>query len=377
MRRCEVFGLSSALVLLLMATQTSHGQAAPTAAASSSRNAEGSTDVGKYSSWDQLAAHQHGSMAFTGKIAIAGAQLPWEPVPVSVQCGDVVRYSAGTDARGQFAIEAAPRPSEISPQPKATGLPNASQLIGCKVNAQLAGFKSKPVVIANRSITDDSSLGTITLERDESAPGAAVSATSGNASKDALRYYEKAHAAEIAHHNDDAERNLEKAVKASPSFADAWYQLGRLEESEKPQDAWDAYGKAVAADPQFAPPYEHLAAVAAQQKKWQDVADAAGKGLKLDPQGTPQLWYFNAVGQFNLGNGDVAEESARKALAMDPSHVAPNTEQLLAVMLAAKREYAEALEHLRNCLTYVAPGPNADLIRQQVAQLEKIVPVSK
>jgi tetratricopeptide (TPR) repeat protein len=377
MQRAKLFAVSSVLTLLLGAAQMSEGQAAATAAATSSHNAEGSSDVGKYSNWDQLAAHQHGSMAFTGKIVIAGGQLPWEPVPVNVTCGDVVRYSTGTDPKGEFAIEASSRPSEISPQPKATGLPNASQLIGCKVNAQLTGFTSKPLVIANRSITDDSSLGTITLERDESAPGAAVSATSGTASKDAVKYYEKAHAAEISHHNEDAEHNLEKAVKASPAFADAWYQLGRLEETQKPQEAWDAYSKAIAADPQFAPPYEHLAAVAAQQKKWQDVADAAGKGLKLNPQGSPQLWYFNAVGQFNLGNGDVAEESARKALAMDPSHVAPNTEQLLAVMLAAKRDYAEALEHLRNCLTYVAPGPNADLIRQQVAQLEKIVPASK
>jgi tetratricopeptide (TPR) repeat protein len=103
---------------------------------------------------------------------------------------------------------------------------------------------------------------------------------------------------------------------------------------------------------------------------------ATGKALELDPTGTPQIWYFNAVGNLNLGAKDVAETSAEKALAMDPSHLAPNTEQLLAVILAGRGEYAAALMHLRNCLTYTPAGPNADVMKQQVAQLEKVVPQS-
>jgi regulator of sirC expression with transglutaminase-like and TPR domain len=59
---------------------------------------------------------------------------------------------------------------------------------------------------------------------------------------------------------------------------------------------------------------------------------------------------------------------------MDPSHRAPNTEQLLAVILAGRGEYAGALEHLRHCLTYMPPGPNVDMVKQQIAQLEKVVP---
>ena len=150
--------------------------------------------------------------------------------------------------------------------------------------------------------------------------------------------------------------------------------MGKLEETQKPQEALNAYSKAVAADPQFYPPYEHIAAISAQQKKWQEVADAADQGLKLNPTGTPQLWYFSAVGNFNLGHKDIAEKSANTSLAMDPSHKAPNTEQLLAVILAAKGDYSGALKHLRSCLSYTAPGPNADLMKQQVAQLEKMVP---
>jgi len=104
------------------------------------------------------------------------------------------------------------------------------------------------------------------------------------------------------------------------------------------------------------------------------VVNATSTALKLDPVGTPQLWYFDAVGNYNLGKTDVAEASARKSLAMAPQHLAPNTEQLLAVILANTGEYAEALAHLKNSLTYMKPGPNTEIIKQQIAQLEKMVP---
>jgi tetratricopeptide (TPR) repeat protein len=150
--------------------------------------------------------------------------------------------------------------------------------------------------------------------------------------------------------------------------------LGKVEETDKPQDALSAYRNAAAADPAYTPPYERIAALAAAQKKWQEVANAANQALKLNPAGTPQIWYFSAVGNYNIGKTDIAETSAVTSLSLDPGHVAaPKTEQLLAVILAGRGEYKGALDHLRNCLTYAVPGPEADLIKKQVAQLEKTV----
>lgn len=362
------------IVSLVFSTCTRcYAQATQSSAAASPHNAEATGDVGKYANWDQLAAHQHGSLSFQGKVVMAGGQLPWDPIPVVVACGGTPRYNTQTDAKGDFRIEAAPRASEVSPG-KPDSKPGPAELIGCNVHAVMQGFQSTTLTIANRSIVDDSDLGTITLQRDERTPGAVVSATTGSASKDALKDFDKARAEANNHHPDSAQHELEKAVHAYPQFAEAWYQLGKLEEAQKPQDAWDAYSKAVAADPQFTPPYVHLAAIAAQQKKWSEVVDATDHALQLNPEGTPQLWYYSAVGNYNLGRKEVAEKSANTSLAMDPSHVAPNTEQLLAVMLASRGDYSGALSHLRSCLAYIAPGPNADLIRQQVAQLEKVVP---
>src|ERR1700734_168817 len=70
-------------------------------------NAEMSSGVGKYANWDQLAAHQHGSLYFAGKVAMGAGSLPWDPIPVIVTCNNVVRYDTHTDAKGAFEIEAA------------------------------------------------------------------------------------------------------------------------------------------------------------------------------------------------------------------------------------------------------------------------------
>jgi tetratricopeptide (TPR) repeat protein len=326
---------------------------------------------GKNANWDQVAGHQHGSLTFSGKVVMSGGALPWDPIPVVVLCDGKPRYNTQADLGGRFRIAATPVASEVSPGKPGSKPMVPTQLIGCNVQAALEGYKSTTLTIANRSMMDDPDIGTITLSGNERTMGLAQSATTASAPKDARKAFEKARAEASEGHADSAQKDLEKAVHAYPQFAEAWYQLGKLEEPQKPQDAYEAFSKAVAADPHYLPTYEHLALTAAQQKKWQEVADAAAHALELYPEGTPQIWYFDAAAHFNLGHKDVAEKSATTSLAMDPSHVAPNTEQLLAVIQASRGDYADALSHLRNCLTYTPPGPNADLMKQQVAQLEK------
>jgi hypothetical protein len=38
--------------------------------------------------------------------------------------------------------------------------------------------------------------------------------------------------------------------------------------------------------------------------------------------------------------------------------------------LANKQDISGALEHLRTAAKYMPPGPNADLVKKQIAQLE-------
>lgn len=313
------------------------------------------------------AGSKPGSLILTGKVVVQGGVLPWDPIPVVVSCQGKPNYDGVTDLTGAFKIET---PSDT---PDAQTPPYPS-LTGCQVGAVLEGFKSSSVTLNKRGPMDDPGVGTISLTPDPAAKGSAVSTTTAAAPKDAVKSYDKAREEFAAKKNDAAEKDLEKAVKTYPQFADAWYQLGKMEEQQKPQDALQAFQKSAAADPKFSRPYLHVALLASQQSKWQETLDATNHALELNPEGTPQIWYFNAIANMNLGHKDVAEESAKKSLAMDPSHLAPNTEQLLAVILAGRGQYAEALQHLKNCLTYTPPGPNADLIKKQIAQLEQAAP---
>jgi tetratricopeptide (TPR) repeat protein len=312
---------------------------------------------------------QPGSLLITGKVSVAGGVLPWDPIPVIVTCQGKATYNGVSDTEGGFKIEATSTTKDNG------GNPLYPQLGGCTVGAVLDGFKSSSITLNKRGPMDDPGIGTLTLTPDPSSPGSAMSSTTASAPKDALKAYDKAREESAQKKTADAQKDLEKAVKAYPQFADAWYQLGKMaEQQQKPQDAYADFQKAAAADPKFSRPYLHVALLASQQQKWQETLDATNKALALDPEGTPQIWYFNALANMNLGHKEVAETNARKALAMDPSHLAPNTEQLLAVILAGRGQIAEALEHLKNSLTYTPPGPNADLIKKQIAQLEGAAP---
>jgi tetratricopeptide (TPR) repeat protein len=226
----------------------------------------------------------------------------------------------------------------------------------------------------NGSIMDSPDLGTITLSQDARATGSVVSATIATAQPEALKELEKAQADEINKNFGSAKKHLQKAISIDPKIAEAWYHLGKIEEKDKPQEALEAFRKSAACDPKYIPPYERIAALEAAQQKWQEVADAANHALQLNPAGTPQIWYYSAVGNYNIDANGQAETSALNALAMDPNHLAaPKTEDQLAVILARRGAYAEALEHLRNCQTYIHSGADADLIKLQIAQLEKVL----
>ncbi len=337
----------------------------------SSNNAEAEGDVGKYSNFGTLLNKQTGSMHFFGKVASATGKLPWDAIPVVVTCGCKPKFNTVADPKGSFDIAAPARSSEVLTAKKDPEHAGPSELVGCTASATVEGFKSSTITIANRSLEDDPSIGTIMLHPDEHAMSSITSATMAAAPPDAMKEFDKARADDLDKHADGARKHLQKAVSLDANFAEAWYHLGKLEEADKPADALTAYQKAVAADPAYILPYERIAALSANQKKWPDVVDATTKALKLNPTGTPQIWYYDAVGSLNSGDAAKAETSAETSLAMDPSHVAPNTEQLLAVIQANRGDLSDALNHLRHCLTYMPVGPNADVIKQQVAQLEK------
>jgi Tfp pilus assembly protein PilF len=333
-------------------------------------------DSGFYNYWANMSAQGRAGGVLLGKVALEGEPLPWQPMLVTVDCKGSIVNTTQADLQGQFVIRFAATHG-VERVPADAQRQMETQYEGCVVRASLAGFRSGALTITVRNLRDDPNLGTIALSPEARGGGTELSITSKAAPSNAMKAFEKARAEYLDGNAASAERNLTKAVQLYPGFAEAWVQLGKLQKGSNPQGARDSFSRALAADPKFVLPYEQLAALAAQAENWQESLDNTNQALQLDPGGTPQLWYYDALAKFQLGKTDEANLSAMKSLAIDPRHTVQSTEQLLAVILARQADYAGAIQHLKNCLTYLPAGPQADLVRQQIAQLEPKVSAAK
>ena len=327
-------------------------------------------DSGLYDYWADMSGQGRAGGALLGKLAVEGEPLPWEPLLVTVTCDGKVAYTTQSDAKGNFGIYAVTLPGALGKQGDSQRQME-THFEGCVVEGNVSGFRSTAITITRHMLRDDPEIGTLMLTRIGRGSATTLSRTTETAPPKAIKFFEKARAEMLQHNPSDAERDLQKALEIYPGFADAWLQLGKLQAATDPQAARDSFSKAIAADPAFVLPYEQLAALAAQNGNWQEVLDKTNHVTQLYPEGTPQNWYLNALANYQVGKPKTAEASANKCLALDPRHTVLNTEQLLAVILARKGDYAGAVDHLRSSLQYIPPGPNADLVKQQIAQLEK------
>jgi tetratricopeptide (TPR) repeat protein len=327
-------------------------------------------DSGFYNYWANMNAQGKAGGVLLGKVALEGEPLPWEPLLVAVDCKGTVVNLTQTDLEGRFVIRFID-PNGVEKSPVDAKRQMETKYEGCVVRGNLAGFRSSETTLKVKNFRDDPDLGTITLFPEDRGTGMEVSVTTKAAPPAAMKAFEKARGDWLENNPAGAQKNLRKAVELDPGFAEAWLQLGKLREATDPQGAKEDFAKALAADPKFILPYEQMAVMAVQAQEWREAIGHTSRALELDPAGTPQLWYYDALARFQLGQVDEAEASAKKGLAIDPRHSVPNAEQLLAVVLARKSDYAGAVEHLKNCLAYTSPGPNADLLKQQIAQLQR------
>jgi len=331
-------------------------------------------DSGLYGFWSEMTNQGRAGGALLGKVRVEGQPLLWEPILVFIICQEKAVNTTRTDPKGNFAFTTV------------RGVINAQADVqremkiyyeGCKVEASLTGFHSDALTITERNLREEPELGTIWLHSNGRAIGAALSIMSGAVPKKAEKLFEAAHAAMLEQNPERAQSDLEKAVRVHPEFAEAWFQLGKLQMTSGAQSARESFSKALAADPQFILPYEGLAQLAVLEEKWPEVLANTSHALQLEPSGTPRIWYFDALANYQAAKLDAARAGPVKSLAMDPGHQIPNTEQLLAVILARQGDYEGALQHLRNCLAYVTTGPNVEFLKQQIGQLERTVQQSK
>jgi tetratricopeptide (TPR) repeat protein len=255
----------------------------------------------------------------------------------------------------------------------ARGSMGERDLTGCELRAVLPGFRSEVINLANHRSMDDPNVGTILLHRMGNVEGTTISATSLQAPKDAKKAFDKGREALKKSKTADAEKDFQKAVEVYPKYAVAWYELGQLHQNSKNyEEARKCYQQALSADSHYVSPYLQLSLIAAQEKKWEEVVQTTDRAVKLDAYDFPQAYFYNSVANYNLHRMDAAEKSAREAQKLDTEHRYPQVNHLLGVILADKRDFSGAAEQMRSYLKFAPEAQDADKVRTQLTELEKL-----
>lgn len=335
-----------------------------------------------------------------GRVMLEDGTEPTEPVVIERVCNGSAHAEGYTDSKGYFSIELGggsrtmvPDASEstfgrdgvggmsgsggMSGMGGSGGMDGSNALgrfMNCDLRARLSGFRSQSVSLAMRRPLDDPNIGVILVHRQGAGEeGTTISAVSLAAPKDARKAFDKARDSVKKNKADDAAKNYQKAVDLYPKYATAWYELGRIHAMQgRPDDARKAFENALQSDPKYVEPYLQIALLASKNMQWKEVADLTTKAIKLDAFDYPQAFFFNAVANFNLKNVDAAEKSAREAERLDTRHQFPKASHLLGVILVQRQDYTGAAEHMRSYLKFAPNAADADNVRKQLDQIEKM-----
>jgi len=337
----------------------------------------------------------NGGLYLSGNVMLDDGTSPPEPVTIERVCGGSPRAQAYTDQKGRFSFQigqtsvvmqdasedgsslpGTSRPvasvaNGAGPQPELAGAPN-TRLDNCDLRAVLSGFRSDRVSLGGRRLLDDPNVGTIVLHRLANVEGSAVSMTSLQAPKAARQAYQRALQDLRKNKLPEAGKELRNAVDIYPNYAAAWYELGRVQvQSQDLEQARSSFAKAMAADTKFVSPYAQLAELEANAENWAGLAEITSRLIKLDAVDYPMAYFYNATANLNLGRIDEAEKSAREGAKLDAPHRFPRLEQVLAMVLARKKDYAGAVAHLRYYLVLAPDAEDAARMKKKLAELER------
>ncbi len=315
--------------------------------------------------------HKHRSIG--GKVVLVQGSITY-PVELRVTCDKRPYLTTYTDRKGNFSIG----PEDWAPFSKPrTARSLFESLVGCTAEAIAPGFHSDVITIPNVPVLELTDIGTITLRRAEGADGIWLGPAPVSPPRDARVAFDHALQDLEAGKLVPAGRSLEKAVARFPKYAEAWYELGMLQENAGSSAARNSYKQAMAADPQFLLPCQRMMVITARDREWKETAEYASRALKLAPHDYPEAWYFDALAKYNLGQTGPAEKSALRGLSNDSNGRAPELEQVLGAILYDRQDYAGALQHLRNYLRLAPAEEDTSMQRQEIEAVEMALGVAK
>jgi tetratricopeptide (TPR) repeat protein len=315
--------------------------------------------------------------------------VPPGHVTIERVCGAAIRVEAYADVKGYFSFQLGASTPEVFQDASASGGPLFSgaaaedtgartggiaprDLNNCELRAQLGGYESQSIQLGMRRALDNPDVGTILMRRIGQSSGTTVSATTLAAPKDARKAFERGLDLVKKKKLPEAQTDFEKAVGLYPRYAIAWSELGKIQSAQgQVEAARNSFNQSIAADSKFVVPYVELSDLEYRARRWQELADTSEKAVALDPFHYPQTFFLNAVANYNLHNIDRAEESARRAQKLDVNHQIPQISHLLGVILAERRNYAEAAAEMRDYLKFAPQASDAADVHSQIEQLEQ------
>ncbi len=320
------------------------------------------------------------------------------PLPTNVTiervCGPAHHAEGHTDSKGYFGVQLGAANVDAFLDPSSSNFPDLNRpgfspdaggtgnstngglaeraLVGCELRANIPGYTSQSVDLSMRRPMDNPEVGTILVHRISRAEGTTVSASSLAAPKNAKKALQKGYALEKKNELDQARADFQQAVDTYPQYAEAWFELGRMQARQGQAElAHKSFDEAIRAEPRYIPPYIQLSLLEMQAQRWKELVDISDKALRLAPFGYPQVFFMNAVANYNLGRGDVAEKSVRRALALDTRHQLPHASHLLGVILADRQDYAGAAAQMRDYLKFAPQGADVADVRARLEVFEK------
>ena len=254
---------------------------------------------------------------------------------------------------------------------------DSTSVLRCSIRGVLQGYSSSKEEIQNMNAFSDPHLPPIILSQKGSNSSLEVLSDEVKVPFAAQLAWSRAQKAIDTNRIQEADRQLNLAVKTAPNFAGGWNALGFVQEHEnKPAEAWKDYRKAIELDPKLMGAYVPLARLSIEIKDWDAADKVTGDLIKRDAPGRyPEARVIQAMARFELKNVDGAIASANEAIRLDSKlHKFPSAEYILALSLDGKNDHNGASEHLKKYLAELPPrAPNADLIRELIDKLDKAI----
>lgn len=233
----------------------------------------------------------------------------------------------------------------------------------CTVEIRLEGLRTKVATLRDGAV--------VSLKRLGESEGVVSPASSLNAPKPAAKAYSKG--VEALRHGkwDEAQKQLEQAIKIYPEYAQAYSDLGDvLEKQQKPAEAQAAFQKALELSPKYLKPYAQLARLAISQNRLQDALEITDRAVKLNPSEFPSIYYYQALAHYQMHQLQPAEDSLKQAIDLDVDHQMPKAYYMMGLVKEQKGDKPGAIQAFESYIAQ-SPKPNdADAVKERIARLK-------